>query len=81
MYDLEAEQSAGPIFNEYSLPPAIRKFHAVFTRENTLPHDYPEHFVLKYLGTQDETTGKITALAEPTTVATGAAWATQQENK
>lgn len=80
LYDIEAEAVAGPIFNEHTAAPAIRKFHAIFQRENTLPHDYPQHFVLRHLGTQDEVTGRLNAV-EPVTIATGAAWATQQENK
>lgn len=77
IFDIEAHKTAGAIFPEYTHAPAIRAFHQLFQQKNTIPADYPEHFVLRQVGTQDEETGEITPI-EPNTVATGAGWIEHQ---
>lgn len=74
IYDIEAQKTAGAIFPEYRDAPAIRAFHQLFQQKHTLPADYPEHFVLQQVGTQDEETGLITPIA-PTIIAKGETWA------
>lgn len=77
MFDTEAQSVAGPIIIEKRDAPAIRAFHAVLANKTTLPGQYPQHFELRYLGTQDEETSRLDAAVVPQTIATGTAWQTQ----
>lgn len=73
LYDLVAENAAGPIMSEKRDGPAIRAFTAVLADPKTLPGQYPDHFALLFLGEQDDQSSEITAI-KPIPVLTGAAW-------
>lgn len=81
IFDNEAQKTTGAIFPEHKDAPAIRAFVELFRRTNTLPGDYPEHFELLQVGTQDEETAQVTALTPPRTVATGQQWKEQQNRE
>ncbi len=78
LYDLKAELPAGPLMSERKDNIAIRTFHSILANKDTLPGQYPEHFQLRLLGTQDEDDGEIHAHF-PEVIATGAAWLDTQQ--
>lgn len=80
IFDTEADKTEGPIFQSQRDLAAIRIFHGIFTQRDTLPANYPEHFVLQRLGVQDERTGQITS-EKPETIARGKDWADAQRVK
>lgn len=75
MKDTEADLLAGPVFQERMHGAAVRAFNDVLGRENQLPGQYPQHFILLHLGNIDLETGTLTPLPEgPRTIATGEQW-------
>lgn len=78
VYDREAQAGLGIIMSDRRDAPVIRTFNAVLANKETLPGQYPDHFELRLLGTQDEQTSIIEGLNPPQIIATGAAWAAAQ---
>lgn len=74
LYDTAAESVAGPIMLSVRDASAVRNFHEVLQRRETLPGQHPDDFQLICVGEQDEETGRIVAYESPRVVATGRAW-------
>lgn len=79
IFDLTAEAVVGPILLEKALGAAIRSFNSVLGNKQTFPGQYPEQFILIFLGIQDEETGAITADPGLCVVATGRQWLETQK--
>lgn len=74
LYDTNAGAVAGPIMAAQRPAPVVRAFHDLLKDTSTDPGKYPEDFIVRHLGEQDEETGIITAHAEPMVIATGSEW-------
>lgn len=77
LYDVTAERTAGPIITEHGDAPAIRAFHDLLNKGNSLPAEHPDDFILYCIGEQDDNSMEIQSLIQ--VVATGAGWRQQKE--
>jgi len=75
LWDKESESVIGPVVADVRHAPAVRTFHEILANEKTVPGQYPEHFNLLWLGTQDTETALITPNSDPIpVVARGEDW-------
>lgn len=74
VFDAIAECAYGPIIAAARDAAAIRIFQEAAADERTELHKYPADYILLKLGTQDDSSGTITALPAPLPIYSGIAY-------